>query len=669
MDGASPALPPIAPPASPVMSPGFARSAPVMSPGGGQQAVNPVGRPAADPEVQQQRIERSAERKRIESVAPKALDSRVVVYRAKDGKIAFGSKPVLQIVVKDLEDATADGTSTDDYVASKLLEKFPNGGKFIGRFHDKANRPMVDTAWDIEIGEEGSVDDQPAADLNGEGEPELDLGFQQAPSFQVPPPPPALDTTSLTSALRAERQDEARRGTEIASLIASQQSATMQMMQQLSQQQREAEERSRRDAAEREERAEKRRSEFRTLIVSALPALVPLIEKIFGKKDHGPSPTDQLLIEMFKAKMNEKPEKSFDATMMAEMAKLMQSMAQSNLAQQQEQVKASASIQSEVLGLTMKSALGTMKELMELKTSGGGDKEEGTLAQIAKIAGPLLAGMQQQGQQAPGPELQQSAPQQQPPQAQVVTEQPAAEQQPRPRRGKVPPPAAVPATAEQAQAQQAPRRSRNPADYPDAERIRISLDSIRRLSVGEIEPGQRFNLLKWVQQWAPPAMLEAVAANNRDKIMELGSPIVLVNPVLLQWVEQEKNVEFLMSALADLSAMISGTITRDRMDNAIIETAQFVKANQPAPGQRAAPPQARVIDETSEQQTQQPMAAHPAATTPPAGTTPPAAADKPTPRPKRPRTPKAQPPAAEAKPEGEKPADPPANGTAAQSGG
>ncbi len=647
MDGAAPSLPPISAPVSPMSPGGFSRPAPPMSPG-----VMPVGRPAADPEVQQQRVERSAERKRIEGVAPKALDSRCQVFKTKDGKIMPGAKPVLSIVVKELEEAALDGQTTDDVVASKLMEKFPTGGKFVGRFVDKAGRPVQDSTWDILIGDEPDLTAEPAEPEDDDSQG-LDLGFQSAQGFQMQPPaPPVLDTTALTGALRAERQDEAKRGSEIATLIAHQQNSTTQMMLQLAEQNRLAEERARKDAAEREERADKRRTEFRQTLIGLLGTapILAIIERFLGpKKDPAPSTTDQMMIEMFRAKMSEKPEKGFDMVMMAEMSKLMQSVVQGNLTQQQEQAKAAGAMQAEVLGVTMKTALSTMKEIAEMKP--GGEKEEGTLAQIAKIAGPFLASMQQQAQvQQTAPpttaELQTQAPAG-PPQAEVVDEPR------RQRRGKVPPPPALaqqPAAAPAAAAQP-PRRPRNPADLPDVERIRVSLDAIRRLSTGEIEPGSRFNLLTWMQKMAPASLLEAVKAGDQDKIMELGTPTVLANPVLMDWVNQDYNVKFLMGALSDLKLMLDGTISREHMDNAIIDTDRFVKAHQPTPGQTAGPPQATVIttEKPEEPKADTPPAPAPAA---PQAEAAPAAAKT-----RRPRVSKQLPPAT---PADIKPTEPPA---------
>ncbi len=653
MDGAAPSLPPISAPTAPMSPGGFSRPAPPMSPG-----VMPVGRPAADPEVQQQRIERSAERKRIESVAPKALDSRVVVYKSRDGKIPPGARPVLSIVVKDLEDAKlADGqTDTGELIAEQLAQKFPNGGKFIGRFVDRAGKVMPDSTWDIIIGDEPDPNEDDAQGDEVDDGQGLDLGFRQAPDFPStqPPAPPTLDTTALTGALRAERQDEAKRGSELAAMMAQQQQTTTQMMMQLAQQQREAEERARRDAAEREERAEKRRSEFRTTLLAALPFLMPLVERLFGpKKDAGPTASDQLMLELVKAKFMEKPEKGFDMVMMTEMSKLMQSVVQGNLTQQQEQQKAHGAMQAEVLGVTMKTALSTMKEIAEMKP--GGEKEESTFAQIAKIAGPLLASMQQQQQ---AQQTQQVAP----PtsvelqQAQAATPQAEAADEPRrQRRGKVPPPPTLteqPAAAAAAPAQQ-PRRPRNPADLPDTERIRVSLDGIRRLSTGEIEPGSRFNLLTWIQKMATAPLLAAIKAGDDNQILALATPTVLANPVLMDWVNLDHNAEFLKSALADLKAMLDGTMTRERMDNAIIDTDRFVKAHQPAPGQTAGPPQATVIPT---EKTEEPQTAAPAAPAPPAAA--PAEAPPTAQKTRRRRTEKQ--PAPAAPPVATKPTDPPA---------
>lgn len=589
MSEAAPSLPPIGPTPNQSVPP-FGR--PPMQPQ--QQMPNPVGRPSNDPEAQQARAERSREQQRIESVLPRSMDSKVLVYRSNgDGRIPPGKKPVLTVLVSELEEAKKEGADTGDYISAKLEEKFRDGGRFIYKFVTRGNQTIANIPL-----EELIIGDEPADgsdNSSGDEGDELEQVYAQPPVF--PPAPPAMDPSLFTNALREERQDEAKRGSEIASLIASQQNSTTQMMMQLAQQQRESEDRARRDTAEREERAEKRRNEFRNMILGALASapVLAIVERFLGPKTPvAPvqDPAAAMMLEVVRAKLTETPKPGLDVTMMGEMAKLMTTMAQGNLAQQQEQAKVSAGMQSEVLGITMKTALATMKEIAEMKPQGG-DKEDSTLQQIAKIAGPLLAGLQQQQAQQPQQPQQTYATEQQaqPPQAQPV---PEAAPVRRSRREKVPPPVA--AAVSPAPMAPAVKKKPVPGDFTDEQRTIFVLNSIRNLSIGKIPPAERFKMLDWAKDWAPAAMIEAVKAGNRDKVLELSAPAVIADAGLLAWISEERNGIFLHEAVVDLKAIIDNTLTRERMENGIIDTAKF--QSESAPKQTSinpGPPQATVV--------------------------------------------------------------------------
>ncbi len=646
MDGSLPAptpLPPIATPGGlipPMQSGGFGgapRPQLQPAPSGGA-----VGRPSGDPEVQQQRVERSAEQKRVESVLPKQVDSKLQVFKAdRNGRIPFGNiKPLAIILLKDLEAAKGAGTETDEVIEAKLAEKGIQSGKFICRFVDRAGKPMSAAQFppfDITIGDEESDDDMNDDQNEDEGQGAFMPQFQQ----QQAPPPTQLDLSAIARMQDGVREQEARRGSDMAALIASMQSSTNQMMSAMQQQAQQQAEALRREAADREQQAAARRSEFRTTLLAALPLVMPFITKMFGPKEHQADPTQAMLLELFKAKITEKPNDGTSA--MEQLTRMLPEMMRSQIAIQAEGTKASMGVQSEVTGMLMKNLLGTMKDLMDNKKELAEPKDEGTIATVLKTLGPLLAGMAQQQPQQPQVTYQQPNPPQQteqqaPAQTEAQIEQPV-------RRRKVQPPPPLPAQPTAADAPPAEKPRSDPTKYTDDSRIASCLDTVRRLSTGEVPANERFNALEWITKWAPPSMLAAIKAGSEDQVMAVGQTAVLASPVLLNWISTDGMVEFLKKAISDLKLLLDGTLTKEVALASVRENITFVQMQRT---KNAGPPTGTIVKQAEVLPPSSPSA-------PPA---PPAAAIPPAPRRRR-STPPADAPVSPPEP-------PAASGTPAQ---
>ncbi len=596
MDGnppSAPALPPLAQPANPVFRPSSPAS------------VNPVGRPSNDPERQVERAERTAAQKRIEGLLPKSIDDKVLVYRSRDGKIPPMAKPIISVLASELEQAKQDDPTmeTGAYVTEKLAEKGFTEGKFIARFVNRAGRPVPETQFDIILseGEDGVPTFDPNAN-DDEGDDDVRGGFAPPPMQypqQQPPPPPSLDPASFIAHGERVREDEAKRGSDIAQLISGQQAATTQMMMQLAQQQRESAELARRDAADREERERVRRADSRAtligLVTAAAPTLTAIIAHFLKPKETAPDATTQMMMELFKAKISEKPEKGLEATMLETVMKTMSQMTTQQMAAMQQGTVLTAQMQGEATGLIFKNLMGTMKDLMDQKKEAP-DKEKSTFQQVLEVAGPLLQGLAQQQQQASvaPPTNEQLAP----PQAQPIEEAP----QRRRRTEKVPPPAAT----APAPTGEAPKRQ-----FTDTERIGGCLKTIADLSTGKILPNARFPAIAWIKKQAPASLLDAVKAGDRDKVLQLGIPVVMGSPGLSRWFNDADNVAFLEAALDDLRHDINGTLTKEIVENSIINQAAFNtkkrQAAQATAGVNQGPPMAEVVSDAV-------MTAHPAAT-------------------------------------------------------
>ncbi len=662
MDGT---LPPLAPAPNP--APGGFAPAPAFRP---QPYANPVGRPNADPEQQAARAERSAEQKRIEAVLPKAVDSKCLVYRSRDGKTASG-KALLTILVKDLEEANQNGTTTDEYIAGLLQDREPNGGLYVARFVDRAGKSTGHPPWEIDSRPEGDDEDDGLDDGGDDTLPGFQASLQPgqqgyAPQMYpqlAPPAPPVMDTQSFTTAIRNERQEEQRRGSELTAMMAQSQQQNTQMMLHMQQQQRESEERSRRDAADREERESKRRSEFRQTLLAILPLAIPLVEKFFKKETPAADPAAAMMLEVVKAKLSEKPDKTLDVSMMEQMSKLMTSVVQGSVDSQRESAKQSASMQAEVMGVTMKTALTTMKEIADLRPGRDDGKEKSTMQQVLEVAGPLVAALAQ----SKAPEANTVVPGNEPahpPAASVEVEPPQRVT----RRPKIAPPvqaapvaAATPATPT---GKRKETRGDDPSKYSETERIQYVVEAIYNLSIGKIPPDQRFRVLEWANRWATPSLLVAIGTGERDKVVEVGAAAIMAKPKLIEWISEPRNLDFLTEAVGDLKLMIEGNLTRERVDNAIIDTAAFQKAGQkpqrtqavdaeiihdaptqkPAADTAAKAPSVPAVPPTADHAEGVPPAA--AAEAPPAATpTPDAAASGEAPPVKRRKIPKPTPPA------------------------
>lgn len=588
MDGAlSPVagLPPIAGAPAPGY-PGVPRQAP---------PANPVGRPAGDPDVQEARVARHAERKRLESVLPKqATDSKIQIYKIKGGRPIPNARPVMTILLSDLEKAKAEGAgddadAADAFIAGKIAEKY-DGGKFQCVVHDKLGKKVTDVPpWIVSLDEDddGEDDDDPEEEIDdqelqaltgGRGFPSYsgDARFPgapfaggQAPYPPAPPAPPAMDIAPLASALRTERNDEARRSTEMMTIVTAMMQNSQQQQQLMLQQQQardeqyrreaiEREERSRKEAAEREERAEKRRGEFRQTLMTMTPLLMPFIEKIFGlgKKAEGPDAMTAMLLEMVK-------QKSPDSDIMKQMAGVMAEMTKQQMQLQGSGAQAAVDMQARASGVVFENMLKTMKELMANQSPLAAQKEDSTLEQILKVAAPLLANMQQNQPAQPMP--QPAAPQQR-------AEPQAADGQVVEAPRKRAPPRGRPAAAA---APQAP-----PAEqHTPAQRIRGSLHVLRRMTTtgeGAIPPMERWAVLDWVRQTVPDDVKAAIAAGDKEQVILLCSSAAISDLSLLNWLKDTDNVAFVEDAIADIRALMEGKVTEEHAKKAIEAQVTFL---------------------------------------------------------------------------------------------
>ncbi len=606
MDGPSaapaPALPPIPganfPPQRP---PAYPAQYPTQNP-----SAQPVGRPLADPEAQQAKVERSQERSRLNKALPKqAVDSKVHIYRLKGSKPAAGARPVMTILVSQLETAQAEGTESDDFIKGKLEEKYSEGRFQCHVFDNKGKRVPDVQPWDVALGEDEDLDDdrdeeqdldENDLDPRGRGNPFEQQQYPMPMFAPSPPPAPPMDPQNLASTLRAERTDEARRSGEMMSVVTAMLQATQgqsaqaaqstaQMQANFQTQMMAMQAQARADADAREERESKRKAEFRQTLMTLLPMVLPMIQAWFAPKDKGLDPATVMLLEMVK-------QKAPDADILKSMSSLMGEMTKQQMQLQGAGAQAAVQMQAEASSMVFKNMMATMKEMMEARKGDGEEKEESTMEQIAKIASAVIPALQQnQAQAVPQPPQGGTPPavesaQVQQQQAHVPPAAPARQKRAAPRQ-----PPMGPSGPVRSEAAPAPAPKEAKPVYTEQQKIAGGLTAIANLSLGAIPAENRLKALQWVTTMLPEKMIAAIKAGEKEQVIALGTAAVISDANLMKWFAEPNSVAFLEEALEDIRHYLNGTLTEAHAIAAVQKNIEFVAARKrpaplPGPGSR-----------------------------------------------------------------------------------
>jgi len=558
------------------------------------------GRPLGDPEAQEAKVLKAQEQRRIEELLPKqATDSRIMVYRLRNGRRLAGAKPALkQVLISEVEEESRKGVGCEEYLRSLLEQRYADrGGTFQCQVVDKHGKLVTGFApFTISLDDDQELDDEEEEVDDGGPPPgyeEFDPTPPAPPAYVAPPPPPALDTSAIAATLRNERRDEQERSSSMMSIITTmmqsgqQQSSTMvqalaqiqaanqQQMIMLQQQAAQAE-------RDREAKLAASNSEMWMKIMALIPIVLPVVQNLFQKKD-GIDPTTAILIEVLKNKDN------------TDGMKTMVEMMSAGAKQQIEMMGQAAGSAQQMQGQLMKTAFDTMlQSVKDVKERESAPKEDSTIGQILQIAGPILQNMAAGRNPPQSPAL--PAPEE--PRAVPGTDPAGPVPLPRPRR-----PAKIPAPVQTGETQApppppppAPRPpTKDPSHYPDDERIRRCLVTVAKMSTGDIVPKQRWQMLSSISKWMPATMLDAAKAGDREKVVSLGQAAVLSDPALLQWFLDSENVDFLGEVLGDIKALVAGMVTPEWQAKSISDQAGFVakrarKAAEAPPA--AAPPPA-----------------------------------------------------------------------------
>jgi hypothetical protein len=532
----------------------------------------PVGRPSGDPDRDLERATEKASLSKFISALPKtATDYRVAVFRLKGRNGSrHDPRPILKILLSDLEEARERGAEPEQYIAEAIAERYGDRAMRVlcvpqdshgKRLPKLASWEMLVNAEDDEEFEDGFDDDE-ELEIIEDDDPRANRFMQHPPQmpFGFPPPPAPVgnENTVLREAkglMEKQRESEQSHTALLVGMMQAQQQQQQQsgqmliqlLMTQQQDRERQAEERRRDEARLAEERRqmEERRAEERRredekksesrmqLIAALLPAAMPLIQKIMDKEDK--------ILPIVLAKALEKDTGNVGmhemVSLMAEASKQQVSM-QSELARQNmtQQTESSKLLMQHVLQMAQESVT-AQRKLDENR----GDGPMDTFANILQTVAPLLQQAsaqrpQQQMQMLPAP-----YPQQPPPVPQQVYPQTPPPYQP-------PPVAPQPPPARPGQ----PTRETHP-HFTDADWVLGSLRTVAALHQGGIPTAQRGKAIEWMQQVLPTELVTAIREGDDNTIGQLTAPVVMGDQQLLSWLQSEGAEDYLRGCLADIA--------------------------------------------------------------------------------------------------------------------
>ncbi len=615
MDGIG--MPPPPPPGAPTNQsvPGYAPYAPGSYPPGAPTLPNPQGRPSKDPDAQERRAKDAAALGKFMEALPKeATDYRVAVYRLKGKRgMQREHRPVLRILLSELEEQTDTGGDPKDYIQNRLSERYgERPGRFICIAQNAHGKPIDKIApfeitlnmdgEDDEMEEDDEYEDIPVMDspFGPNGEQQDDVPWWHKPPPGAPRDPPPDVMVQATALLDRQRNSEQSNTALMLGMFqnmqqqaqqSSQMMTTMLMTMNQDRERREAEQRDRerqeREARDREERS---RSENRVALFAALaPALAPVLNRVVeGRKDEV---TPVLLAKLLDSDNNRQGAHELIA-LMSEASK-QQVLMQGEMARQnmQQQAETNKSMISHVLQMAQQS--------VEAQRALDANREEGpmdTFANILSAVTPLL-------QNAQGAPSTGTMPQ---PMPQAAPPQPHPRPAPPPRPAPVDQPAE--AQARRPQEGQQPSRETHP-HYSDADWIRASLTTIRQMHAGQIPPEQRWAAMQWMATVLPHNLLQAIASNDEQQVQVQCMEAVLSDQTITNWLLDDGE-EYLREIISDFGMLLRQEVSELQAQDAINRERHRLQhrggggGSSPRPGTGKTPPppvedtaQAEIISE------------------------------------------------------------------------
>ena len=593
-----------------------------------QAPTKPVGRPSADPEQQVVREERSVMKRRMAAALPKEmLEPRIAIYRlhGRKGTSKTTSKPLITVLLSELEEAQNDGAVASEFIRDKITEKFPDTNtRYLWEAQDHKGTAIAEYGKheiDMNDGDEEYEDDE-----------NEETRYEDAKRGQPYPPRPPLEGSPLPPAnfvkeIRSSLSDQYKRDENSSTMI-------LQLMMQQQEQRRqeeaarmEREERRRDDQrredmarAEREEqrrkdeqkerereleRKETREREDRRLEQERQMQFMKMIMDTSNKPD--------VALPMLMKMLDSKSDR--DGT--KELFGMFNETSKQSMLMQGEAAKHMMGAQAEASKLLISNILGISQQMVEAQLAASAPGEEGDdpmdkVGRIFKMLTPAISALSN------GANTQQQLLQTQ----QNINNAQQAQQAPQQVRQQAP------------QQQQKPVTRKNNPEIPEAQWIKGGLDTIMNLEIGKIPPDQRFHALKWCADNLPDRMLTAIRSGDENNVFAIGQEGA--SPEFTAWLfEHDLNADFLRACVTDIRHILLNTITQE-IANASLQahmahqqqkhgqpfpqsqqthdtTAEVVQEKPKPTGKRSAPPPKDVPVAVDQPAEEKPAAEKPAA--------------------------------------------------------
>lgn len=555
-----------------------------------------VGRPSADPEQQVAREERSVIKRRMASVMPKEMsEPRIAIYRlaGRKGTTKMTSRPIMTVLLTELERAGTEGTEGSEFIRAKIEEKFPDTHhRYLWEAQDHKGVAIPDFGKH-EVDMSNEHDDE----IEDENEEEYDDGSEihimrhDAEGSDGRPKPPLtgspLPPQQFIKEIRRVATDQHKRDDSSSSMM-------MQLMMQQQETRRleeaarlEREERRRDDERKEKERREERdeqrrkdeqrererdqeRKEAREREDRANEQQRQMqFMKMIMDSTNRPPPEDKMtpiLLKMFDSKSDR------DGT--KELFGMFNEASKQSMLMQGEASKHMMGAQAEASKMLISNILGISKQMVEAQLEANAPENEGDdpmdkIGRMFKMFAPAISAL------GGGAAVQQqitTASQQQPQIAQQPQQAPV--QQPK---------------------QNAPVTRKTHAQIPDAEWIKGGLDTIMNMEMGRIPIDQRFHALKWCAENMPDRMLTAIRSGDENNVFAVGQEGA--SGEFTAWLMgDETHVEFLRGCVGDIRHLLLNTMTQE-VAQASVKKHQLhmqMKNGQPFPTQETT---AEVVEE------------------------------------------------------------------------
>jgi hypothetical protein len=538
-----------------------------------------------------QREERAGMKRRMAAALPKEmLEPRIAIYRlhGRKGTSKTTSKPLITVLLSDLEEAQNEGAVASEFIRDKITEKFPDTNtRYLWEAQDHKGTAIAEYGKheiDMNDGDEEYEDDENEETRYEDAE--RGQPYPPRPPLEGSPLPPGNFVKEIRSSISDQYKRDENSSTVILQLMMQQQEQRRQEeAARMEREERRRDEQRREDAlrAEREEQRrkeeqkererdqERRETREREDRANEQQRQMQFMKMMMDTTNR-PPPEDKtfpLLLKMFDSKSDR------DGT--KELFGMFNEASKQSMVMQGEASKHMMSAQAEASKMLISNILGISQQMVEAQLAAAAPGEEGEdpmdkIGRLFKMFAPAISAL------GSGAKTQQ----------QLLDTQQQIAQQPQPQQ------MAPQRQAPSQRQQNAPATRKTNPEIPDSEWIKGGLNAIMNLETGKIPAEQRFHALKWCADNLPDRMLTAIRSGDENNVFAIGQEGA--SEEFIAWlVSNELNSDFLRACVADIRHILLNTITEDiarSSMNAHIRHQQQ-KQSQPFPQEKEATAEVR----------------------------------------------------------------------------